>query len=285
MLDRRAEARLSATWLEDARGDPQTRYLVMRGAAALVSDNGPGCRAVMLRAEDERVAGVDDADRMVLLGWYRDCRCVLVDLPPALAAPRPGERFAELRALVADLPEDEAELLASARALNLWRLANLHCGRCGSRMLAARAGYARRCSACEALVFPRLDPAVIVLVHDGTHALLGRQHTWPPGRFSALAGFVEPGETLEDAVRREVQEEAGIDLSHIAYHSSQPWPYPASLMLGFTATATRAPPVLHDGELEDAQWFTRDELTHGAVLLPPPSTIARRLIEEWIHRQ
>ena len=150
-------------------------------------------------------------------------------------------------------------------------------------MHSSRAGHVRHCPACGHESFPRLDPAIIVLVHDDNAALLGRQATWPPGRYSTIAGFVEPGESLEDAVRREVHEETGIMAGEIAYHSSQPWPFPASLMLGFTARAAMAPPVLHDGELEDARGFSREELRGGAVGLPPPVSISRRLIDGWLH--
>ncbi len=121
-----------------------------------------------------------------------------------------------------------------------------------------------------------------MLVHDGQRALLGRQASWPPNRYSTIAGFVEPGETLEDAVRREVSEETGVRVSTVDYHSSQPWPFPSSLMLGFQAQGDYAVPVLHDGELEDARWFTSEELRAGAVLLPPRETISRRLIDSWL---
>jgi NAD+ diphosphatase len=134
------------------------------------------------------------------------------------------------------------------------------------------------------MTFPRLDPAIIVLVHDGSRALLGRQASWPPGRYSTIAGFVEPGESLEDAVRREVLEETGVTTRQIAYHSSQPWPFPSSLMLGFIATASETLPVLHDGELEDARWFARAQLLSGDVLLPPRHAISRRLIDNWLQR-
>jgi len=140
----------------------------------------------------------------------------------------------------------------------------------------------RQCEACGHTGFPRLDPAIIVLVHDGDRALLGRQPGWQPNRYSTIAGFVEPGESLEDAVRREVAEETGIAVRSVSYHSSQPWPFPASLMLGFTAEGTHATPQLRDGELEDARWLTREEIKAGVVHLPPRDAIARRLIDDWL---
>jgi NAD+ diphosphatase len=283
-LDRRTEARLREDWLADARGDACTIYMAMRQGAALVHPARPGDppRMAFLSGADPRITATQDPEHLVLLGWYETRRCVLVDLPPEQAIEHDGEIFSELRPLAADLPATEAGLFAYARALHLWRANHRHCSRCGTAMRSSRAGHVRHCPACGNESFPRLDPAIIVLVHDGAAALLGRQAGWPPGRYSTIAGFVEPGESLEDAVRREVFEETGIRAGEIAYHSSQPWPFPASLMLGFTARAALAAPVLRDGELEDARWFSRAELRSGAVGLPPPVSISRRLIDGWL---
>ena len=136
--------------------------------------------------------------------------------------------------------------------------------------------------ACGQQSFPRIDPAIIVLITDGERALLGRQASWPAGRFSTLAGFVEPGESLEDAVTREMYEEAGISVTDIRYHSSQPWPFPSSLMLGFTARALNNVIALNDAELEDARWFSRAAVLRGEVGLPPPTSVSFRLIEHWL---
>jgi NAD+ diphosphatase len=161
------------------------------------------------------------------------------------------------------------------------------CARCGAPTEIAEAGHVRRCPRCGAVHHPRLDPVVIVLVHDAGRALLGRQPTWPAGRYSALAGFVEPGESLEEAVAREVGEESGVAVADIAYHSSQPWPFPASLMLGFHARHVAGEPATLDDELEDVRWFGREEVAaaargDGPLLLPPPLAIARRLIDTWL---
>jgi NAD+ diphosphatase len=280
-LDRRAEARLREDWLEQARSDADTLYIAMRESAALV-DGADASRIVFLPGTDPRVAGTTNPDRMLLLGWYREQRCVMVDLEPDLAVEGPGEAFSELRPLASELPATEAGLLAYARALNLWRASHRYCGRCGTPNIGVRAGHARHCPNCDSEEFPRIDPAVIVLVNDGDQALLGRQASWQPGRYSTIAGFCEPGESLEDAVRREVREETGVETQSIAYHSSQPWPFPASLMLGFTAQARHCDPVLHDGELEDARWFTRDDIAAGRITLPPKEAISRRLIDHWL---
>lgn len=283
-LDRRAEARLRDDWLAEALADPETRFVAMLESAALVrpAEAGGLARAVFLPNDDPRVAAHLDPQRLVLLGWFTGYRCVLVELEPATASLLPGEAFSELRPLASELPAPEAALLGYARALNIWRANHLHCGRCGARTIAIRAGHARLCIACDNETFPRIDPAIIVLVHDGQRALLGRQASWPPNRYSTIAGFVEPGETLEEAVRREVVEETGVRVSTIDYHSSQPWPFPSSLMLGFQARGFYVVPTLHDGELEDARWFTRAELRAGTVLLPPRETISRRLIDSWL---
>ena len=135
---------------------------------------------------------------------------------------------------------------------------------------------------CATEIFPRTDPAVIVLVHDGERCLLGRQASWPEHRYSTVAGFVEPGESLEDAVRREVYEETNIRVGAVSYHSSQPWPFPSALMLGFIAEATTSTIVLNDGELEDAQWFTREQLNSDFPKLPFRISIARRLVDHWL---
>jgi NAD+ diphosphatase len=280
-LDRRAEARLREDWLAEARGDSGTLYIVMREAAALV-DATNASRIAFLPGTDPRIAATMDPDRLILLGWYQQQRCVLVDLEPELAVEGPGEAFTELRPLASELPASEAGLLAYARALNLWRASHRYCSRCGTPNIGTRAGHARHCPNCDSEEFPRIDPAVIVLVHDGDRALLGRQASWQPGRYSTIAGFVEPGEALEDAVRREVREETGVEADTIAYHSSQPWPFPASLMLGFTAHARHTDPVMHDGELEDARWFTRADIQAGRITLPPKHAISRRLIDHWL---
>jgi NAD+ diphosphatase len=212
---------------------------------------------------------------------------VLVDLPADHSPGVAGATLEELRSVIALLPEDEAQLLVYARALIVWRARHRHCGVCGAPTEARSAGHVLACTAnhCGAEFFPRIDPAVIVLVTDDGHALLGRQASWAPGRYSALAGFVEVGESLEEAVAREVAEETGTVVTEVSYFGSQPWPFPASLMLAYRARARRAAVQL-DGELEDARWFKVDELRSAEEkALPPPYTIARQLIEAWLQEQ
>jgi NAD+ diphosphatase len=293
-LDRRAEARLDPDWIEAARADPSTQYLLARGTAHLIQRGSPS-QIAFVGPGHPLIAGLD-ASRLVLLGWFHGARCVLVDLTadgeidtaPGASMPGlniPGADFQELRPLVATLPEDQAQLLAYARALLVWRSRARHCGVCGAPTAARTAGHVLVCTRCGTDFFPRIDPAIIVLVSEAGRALLGRQSSWAPGRYSALAGFVEAGESLEEAVVREVHEETGARVTWVRYFASQPWPFPASLMLGFHAHA-RVTPVQLDGELEDARWFELEQLRSAPDgLLPPPHTIARRLIEAWIQEQ
>ncbi|HYB66238.1 MAG TPA: NAD(+) diphosphatase [Steroidobacteraceae bacterium] len=280
-LERRVEAREDPEWVAAAWADSATVYLVARGTAHLLQGDPP--RAALLTREDPLVRSAP-ATSLTLLGWFRGARCVLISLPPEPVETPAGMRFEELRPLSALLPADEAGLLAYARALAVWRSRTRHCGVCGAPTAPIRAGHCLACSnhACAEEFFPRLDPAIIVLVSDGERALLGRQASWPPRRYSTIAGFVEQGESLEDAVAREVEEETGVRILSARYDSSQPWPFPSSLMLGFRAQAAAGSPVRVSGELEDARWFTRAQLTSGEALAPPSHSISWRLISGWL---
>lgn len=280
-LERRVEAREDPEWVAAAWADSATAYVVARGTAHLLHGEPP--RTALLTRDDPLVRSAPAAG-LTLLGWFRNTRCVLISLPPEHGEPPAGLRFEELRPLSALLPADEAALLAYARALTVWRARARHCGKCGAPTAPTRAGHCMVCSnhACAEEFFPRIDPAIIVLVSDGERALLGRQASWPPRRYSTIAGFVEPGESLEDAVAREVEEETGVRILGARYDSSQPWPFPSSLMLGFRAQAAPGSAVRLSGELEDARWFTRAQLTSGEALAPPSHSISWRLISGWL---
>jgi NAD+ diphosphatase len=287
-LERRAELRDDPAWIAAARGDSTTRYVLAAGPKQLVT-TGSDLDIAFLRNQDPLVTIAIDAS-FTLLGWFRGERTVLIEYEPdavptpALGLPAATE-LRELRPLAPMLPADSASLLAYARALVLWRARHRFCGVCGTPNRTARAGHVMRCSrpGCDTETFPRLDPAIIVLVTDasGERALLGRQASWPAGRYSTIAGFVEPGESLEDAVVREVEEETGVQVERVEYEASQPWPFPASLMLGFRAVARTHAITLRDGELEDARWFTRADLAAGHPALPPAGAISARLIDGW----
>ena len=280
-VDRSGERRKDPDWLDDALGSKDSRFVPVWGDKCFV--NGDPLQAQLLRRD--QVTPLVDDDELIFLGVFRD--------QPAFAAPFPGDQdapfaelgeFQELRYLGTVLPADEANLIAHARALVLWHASQVFCGICGSAARPEAAGNSRICTndECRREIYPRVDPAIIVLVERGDSCLLGRQQNWPEGRYSTIAGFVEPGESLEDAVRREVYEETNIRVGRVSYHSSQPWPFPSSLMLGFIAQARSSEIVLNDGELEDARWFTREQLRSGETKLPFRISISRRLVDHWI---
>jgi NAD+ diphosphatase len=283
-IDRRAELREAAEWHIEARSDASTLFVVARGTTHLIRTQ-PEPAIEFLSGEHPTIARARP-EQLVLLGWYRGQRCVLAELDdePAGLPDIAGASFQELRPLWMQLSAEDAGLIAYARALSIWRARHRFCSVCGSRMLPERAGHVLRCSnpGCATENFPRIDPAIIVLITDGDRVLLGRQASWPAGRYSTIAGFAEPGESLEDAVEREVMEETGVAVTDIEYHSSQPWPFPSSLMIGFHARADSNAPVSVSGELEDARWFSRTDLAAGHPAMPPSQSISYRLIRGWL---
>lgn len=280
-VDRIGERRKDSDWLAEAMRSDQSCFVPVWGEQCLVG--GDPLEAVLL-SRDQVLSIVDDQS-LVFLGLFRDRPAFALSISAAADAPfRELGEYHDLRYLGSVLPPDEANLLAHARALVLWHASQVFCGVCGSSARPEAAGNSRICVSeeCRREIFPRVDPAIIVLVADGERCLLGRQSSWPEGRYSTIAGFVEPGESLEDAVRRETYEETNIHVGDVSYHSSQPWPFPSSLMLGFTAKAETGDIILNDGELEDAQWFTRKELRSGFPKLPFRISIARRLVDHWL---
>ena len=209
----------------------------------------------------------------------------------ASLALRPDQaRFIPLRQFDGPLSAEDRALLFYCRSLTHWQAEQRFCNRCGSPTLPEEAGHVMACTNpnCAAKHFPRIDPATIMLVHNGDHCLLGRQPSWPEGIYSTLAGFVEPGESLEEAVFREVKEESGVEVKNICYFGSQPWPFPQSLMLGFIAEAATKE-ITRGAELEDVRWFhvseAREMLRKLAGRFPHLDTIARRLIRHWVDTQ
>jgi len=279
-VDRSGERRKDADWLAAAIGSESARFVPVWGDKCLVGGDPPGALLLERRQVDDFV----DEQELIFLGVFRD--------HPAFAVVAGGTRppfkelgaFEELRYLGTALPADEANLLAHARALVLWHASQVYCGVCGALSRSGAGGNSRLCmnADCGREIFPRVDPAIIVLVTHGDKCLLGRQAHWPEGLYSTIAGFAEPGESLEDAVRREVYEETNVGVGAVTYHSSQPWPFPAALMIGFLAKATSTDIVLNDGELEDARWFERDDLRSGVSRLPFRISIARRLVDYWL---
>jgi NAD+ diphosphatase len=281
-LDRAAHLRQDAAWLARALADPDSRVVPVWNSRSLIAA-GETPRAAFLELA-EIPAQQRNAETLISLGRADGAHFFACEIEsPEAPQFASGARFEDLRLVASLLPSAEAGLLGYARAMLSWRRRHRFCGSCGSTTLAGKGGHVLICTnaACRHEQFPRLDPAIIVLVSDGERALLGRQAAWPSGRYSTIAGFVEPGESLEDTVAREVFEETGVRVDLIEYHSSQPWPFPASLMLGFTAHAVTQAVELHDDELEDARWFTRAELAAGTPLLPPTQSISFTLIENW----
>lgn len=281
-VDRSGERRKDRDWLEQAISSRDSRFVPVWGEKCLVGGDPP--TAVLLARPDVR-PWIESGSELVFLGLFRGQPAFAFEVDGHAPAPftHRGE-YHDLRYLGTVLPPDEANLVAHARALILWHRTQLFCGTCGSRADADVGGNSRLCGSpdCGKVLFPRVDPAVIVLVSREDQCLLGRQASWPEGRYSTIAGFVEPGESLEDAVRREVFEETNVRVGAVRYHSSQPWPFPSSLMLGFTASADSTAITLNDGELEDAAWFTRDDILSGTPRLPFGISIARRLIDDWL---
>lgn len=233
----------------------------------------------------------DLADDLVYLGRAGALGEVLaLDLDPAETAPPlpPGAAWSDLRQTMSHLTPPEAELAATAKAVLSWHRTHRYCSACGQPSRMAEAGWQRRCPACGTAHFPRTDPVVIMLVTRGERLLLGRSPGWPEGMYSTLAGFMEPGETVEAAVRREVAEETGIVVGDVHYVSSQPWPFPASLMLGCHGAALSEAITLDPVELEDALWLTRQDMVavlagqHPRVRAPRSGSIAHALLVNWL---
>lgn len=209
------------------------------------------------------------------------------------AEPPTGTAFLDARRAAMGLPHDEAAIFAQAKALFAWRARHGFCANCGAQTRQTAGGAKRVCDACEAEHFPRVDPVAIMLAVDGDHCLLGRQASWPEGIWSALAGFIEPAETLEEGCARELEEEAGVkvDIAGIRYVMTQPWPFPSSIMVGMLAPVLDAALTIDRHELEQARWFSRDEVRqmlageHATAMMPPSIAIARRLAELWVADQ
>jgi len=291
-LDRAGHRRREPDWLAQQLAHPETLFVPVWRGQSLVAGVAEGTpSATLVRREALALLEGDP----VLLGLREERAYFALDLShreaplEAIRADGPIE-FTDLRRVGPLLARPDGALLAYARGILHWHGRHKFCGVCGSATRSDEGGHVRRCvnAECKASHFPRTDPAVIMLVTDGDRALLGRQKVWAKGQHSTLAGFVEPGESLEEAVAREVHEETGIVVDDVTYHSSQPWPFPASIMLGFTARALTTELQVDPGELEAAHWFDRSFiLGHAeddAFRLPRRDSIARRLIEDWLHR-
>ncbi|HEU4700827.1 MAG TPA: NAD(+) diphosphatase [Gemmatimonadales bacterium] len=306
-LDRAGARRHDAGWLAALRAHPAARVVPVWREKNLVADTAGAPRAAWLPAP--HAAALAPADAWPLLGLDGDTPVFALDLSALdaerlaerVAALAPGAEFVDLRQVGAAMAADDAALLAYARGLAAWHRRSGFCGACGNPTTVEQAGHMRRCTdpACKAEIYPRTDPAVIMLVErpagGGAPAqcLLARHTRLPARVWSTLAGFVEPGESLEEAVAREVLEETGVRVGRVAYRGSQPWPFPASLMVGYRARAETTAVTLDRAELAEARWFTAAELAEfgewgdeGArARLPRRDSIARTLITDWVREQ
>ena len=289
-LDRCSERRADTNWVEQAWHSQEARFVLVDAEGKTLANAAHSALHLLNGNERQR--------------WFADAQPVLLGVDThhvpyfALASDSvQGETLAaacgcaqlDLRRAGLELPAFEAGLFAYARGLLHWQSRTRWCGTCGHALVLEWAGHRARCSnpACALEHYPRTDPAIIVIVASGTQCLLGRQPGWPPGRYSTLAGFVEPGETLEQAVAREVAEESGVHIDHCRYLASQPWPFPASLMLGFEAESSLQVPRV-GAELADARWFEAarmpELIASGELALPPAMSISYHLIEHWYRR-
>lgn len=289
ILDRVAERRENLAWVAEQAASPLARFILLDGLGETYLRNDGEALRWLSAGEREALLGDVKAS---LLGFADDRPHFVLALDDAhraaaLEAPL-GAHRASLRDAGLRLPADEAGLFAYAKGLTHWQRETQFCARCGAPLVLVASGHRAQCTNadCGRLHFPRTDAAIIVLVEHEGACLLGRQAGWPKGRYSTLAGFVEPGEALEDAVRREVAEESGVLVGDVFYHSSQPWPLPASLMVGFVAKAVSPAIRLRDDELEEARWFTPqqivDGLADGSFLPSLPLSVSYHLLAHWL---
>ncbi|HJL03037.1 MAG TPA: NAD(+) diphosphatase [Polyangiaceae bacterium LLY-WYZ-15_(1-7)] len=282
-LDRAAHRRHDDAWLREALDRPETRLVPVWRSRNLVAEGRPP--TPLRPTVGEHPALLEAGGAPVFLGLDGEVPVFAVDLSPVEdpgALGLPGA-FHDLRRAGAFMDPADFGPLAYARGILRWHRKNRHCRLCGARTAQADAGFARICEGCGDKEFPRTDPAVMILVVRGDRVLLARQPRFPPGMYSALAGFVEPGESLEDCVRRETLEEVGLEVGELTYFRSQGWPFPRSLMIGFEARATSDAFRLDDPEIEEARWFSREELrAPKGFFYPPPMSLAHHLVQRFL---
>jgi NAD+ diphosphatase len=295
VLDRAAHLRADDQKLFAMEGQRDARAYVVHRDSLVMTHDTDGPRA-LLTIDEARKLGANPGT--IFLGLRDGAPVFGMGIAAAAVEAlltRSDAAVTELRgmAMQGTVPPEQLSAIAMAKSMVSWHQRHGFCANCGTRTAMSQGGWKRDCPNCKAEHFPRTDPVVIMLVTHGDKCLLGRQKQFPAGMYSCLAGFVEPGESLEEAVAREVFEEAGVRISSARYVASQPWPFPSSLMIGFTATAEPGEPVADPHEIDDVRWFTRAEVARfgeadrpgeGGLFLPRRDAIARRLIEDWLER-
>ena len=284
-LDRASSQRSDLEWLRAQADDPRGRYLLFRDLQVAVA-----------LGEQRRLAWIErtaaspslDGSSVVLLGMLEGVPHFAAAVDPAAELAIEGLEFGEARGVAPDLPTDEAGMLAQARSMLAWHSEHRFCGRCGALTISVDGGTRRLCEACGARHYPHVSPSMIVLVQYNDSCLLARRPRGAPNRYSCLAGYVEPGESIEEATIREVFEESGVRIANVTYHSSQPWPFPATLMIGCFAEAESDEVNVDGVEIAEARWFARDEVRralageHPGLAVPDRVAIAHHLIRAWV---
>jgi NAD+ diphosphatase len=296
-LDRASERRPDAEWIARQLASADALAFPMwngRPFVEKVRKDGDAGEALQIAYIPAKMAKelAEGTERLLFLGLWKQTAVFAVDLDgetdPSEGALAGMGSFEDLRRVALTLPATEAAIVATAKAMFEWRRRHRHCAVCGQPSEAVDGGWKRRCPSCQAEHFPRTDPVVIMLPYHGGRCMLGRQEAWPKGMFSALAGFLEPGESIEEACARELSEEAGLRTRKVRYHSTQPWPYPSSLMIGLIAEVEDDEGTPDQTELSEVRWFTREEakkLIAGQIegtFAPQRLAIAHQLIKAWV---
>jgi NAD+ diphosphatase len=294
-LDRASHRRVDPDWLKQRLTDDRSVFMPMWRLMPFLANSASGRRAGWITTGlASQIMTQETA--AIFLGVVNENAHFAIDLGLGSADPSQSGAlanlgsFEDLRTVAEAIDPGDAAILAQAKSIIDWHQRHKFCANCGQKTAPADAGYKRYCEGCETEHFPRTDPVVIMLAVYADKCLLGRQKKWPRGFYSALAGFVEPGESIEEAVARELYEEAAVKAGIVQYHSTQPWPYPSSLMIGCFAEALNEDVIVDQTELEDARWFTKDELREalagrGPIRCPPPLAIAHQLIKTWVEHR